>query len=80
MLHYAVSNMPGAVPFTSTYALTNATLPYALTLAVHGVADAIAADAALRNGVNTVAGQVCHPTVAEALGKPTVSVESALAA
>jgi alanine dehydrogenase len=79
VLHYAVGNMPGAVPFTSTYALTNATLPYALTLAVHGVADATAADPALRNGVNTVAGSVTHPIVAEALGLPHVPVEAALA-
>ena len=78
VLHYAVGNMPGAVPFTSTYALTNATLPYALTLAVHGVAAATAADPALRNGVNTVAGAVTHPTVAEALGRTPVPLEAAL--
>ena len=79
VLHYAVGNMPGAVPFTSTYALTNATLPYALTLAVHGVAEATAADPALRNGVNTVAGEVTHPIVAEALGRPYVPLVAALA-
>ncbi len=79
VLHYAVGNMPGAVPFTSTYALTNATLPYALNLAVHGVAAAAASDAALRNGVNTVAGAVTHPIVAEALGEPFVPLEAALA-
>ncbi len=78
VLHYAVGNMPGAVPFTSTYALTNATLPYALTLAVHGVADAVASDPALRQGVNTVAGAVTHPTVAEALGRRPVPLEVAL--
>ncbi len=78
MLHYAVGNMPGAVPFTSTYALTNATLPYALTLAVHGVAAAVASDRALGQGVNTVAGSVTHPTVAEALGRSPVRLEDAL--
>ena len=69
VLHYAVGNMPGAVPFTSTYALTNATLPYVLQLAVHGVADATAADPALALGVNTVGGKITHPIVAEALGR-----------
>jgi alanine dehydrogenase len=67
------------VPFTSTYALTNATLPYALTLAVHGVAAATASDPALRHGVNTVAGAVTHATVAEALGRTPVPLEAALA-
>lgn len=78
VIHYAVGNMPGAVPFTSTYALTNATLPYALTLAMHGVADATAQDAALRNGVNTVAGALTHPIVAQALGRTHVPLEVAL--
>ncbi len=78
VLHYAVGNMPGAVPFTSTYALTNATLPYALTLAVHGVAGAIAGDPALAQGVNTVAGAVTHPIVAEALGRSYVPLGAAL--
>ncbi len=79
VLHYAVGNMPGAVPFTSTYALTNATLPYTLTLAVHGVAAATAADAGLSLGVNTAAGVVTHTTVAEALGRSPVPLEVALA-
>jgi alanine dehydrogenase len=78
VLHYAVSNMPGAVPFTSTYALTNATLPYTLTLAVHGVAEATTADPALRSGVNTAGGAVTHPIVAEALGEIFVPLEDAL--
>lgn len=78
VLHYAVGNMPAAVPFTSTYALTNATLPYALTLAVHGVAAATSADAALGHGVNTLAGAVTHPIVAEALGRTYVPLEDAL--
>jgi alanine dehydrogenase len=62
--------MPGAVPHTSTYALTNATLPYIVEVAERGVAGAITADPALRAGVNTVAGQVTNPAVAEALGRP----------
>src|SRR4029077_11613663 len=64
VLHYAVGNMPGAVPFTSTYGLTNATLPYVLQLATRGVADATATDPALALGVNTVDGRVTHPIVA----------------
>jgi alanine dehydrogenase len=79
IIHYAVGNMPGAVPFTSTYGLTNATLPYVLQLAVQGVSDAIAADPALALGVNTVAGRVTHPIVAEALGRPATALREALA-
>jgi len=67
VLHYAVGNMPGAVPHTSTYALTNATLPYVVALATRGVRDAVAADPALALGVNTEAGRVVNPVVAEAL-------------
>ena len=70
VLHYAVGNMPGAVPNTSTYALTNATLPYVAELARLGVAEAVRTDEALAIGVNTVAGQVVNPAVAEALGRP----------
>ena len=57
VLHYCVANMPGAVPRTSTFALTNATLPYALRLANRGFFEAIAIDAGLKAGVNTYAGQ-----------------------
>ena len=57
VIHYAVGNMPGAVPHTSTYALTNATLPYIHEVAVHGPAGAARRDPALALGVNTVAGQ-----------------------
>jgi alanine dehydrogenase len=78
VVHYAVGNMPGAVPFTSTYALTNATLPYALDLATHGAAAAVEADPALALGVNTVAGSVVHPIVAEALDRPHVPLGQAL--
>ena len=68
VIHYAVGNIPGAVPHTSTYALTNATLPYLRELATRGLDAAIAADPALARGVNTRDGAVTHPAVAEALG------------
>jgi alanine dehydrogenase len=76
--HYCVTNMPGAVPITSTFALTNATLPYALALADLGVRDAIAKDPGLRGGVNVVAGHVTHPAVAEGVGMPFTPVEELL--
>jgi alanine dehydrogenase len=76
--HYCVANMPGAVPITSTHALTNATLPYAIALADHGVADAIRRDPGLRLGVNVAAGKVTHPAVAEGVGTDYVPVEEAL--
>lgn len=72
VIHYAVGNMPGAVPHTSTYALTNATLPYILDVAVHGAAGAARGDTALALGVNTVAGQVTNVPVAEFLGVEAV--------
>ncbi|MDX6669295.1 MAG: alanine dehydrogenase [Solirubrobacteraceae bacterium] len=75
--HYCVTNMPGAVPITSTYALTNATLPYVLAIAERGVA-AIVGDPELRQGVNVAAGNITHPAVAEAVGLPYVPVEEAL--
>ena len=80
VLHYCVANMPGAVPITSTYALTNATLPYVLQLAEHGVAEGAQRDPALRPGVNIAAGQVTHPAVAGSLGLPLVSLDDALRA
>jgi alanine dehydrogenase len=76
--HYCVTNMPGAVPITSTQALTNATLPYALALADHGVADAIRRDPGLRLGVNVAVGKVTHPAVAEGVEMDYVPVEEAL--
>ena len=79
VLHYAVGNMPGAVPHTSTYALTNATLPYQLDLAVHGVAEACRRDASLAHGLNTYAGQVTNAPVAEFLQLPFVEPVVALA-
>ncbi|MCU1461547.1 MAG: ald [Acidimicrobiales bacterium] len=68
VVHYAVGNMPGAVPHTSTYALTNATLPYVLEVAERGVAGAARRDPTLLAGLNTVAGRVTNAAVAEALG------------
>src|SRR3954454_16769459 len=76
--HYCVTNMPGAVPITSTFALTNATLPYALALADNGVREAIARDPGLRSGVNVVAGHVTHPAVAEGVGMAFTPVEELL--
>ena len=78
--HYCVTNMPGAVPITSTFALTNATLPYVLGLADHGARGAVARDPGLRSGVNVTAGQVTHPAVAEAVGADFAPVEEALEA
>jgi alanine dehydrogenase len=71
VLHYAVGNMPGAVPHTSTYALTNATLPYVVALATRGVAPAVADDPALALGVNAADGSIVNPTVAAALSALT---------
>jgi alanine dehydrogenase len=68
--HYCVANMPGAVPITSTYALTNATLPYVIDLAQRGVDEALEASAGLRAGLNVRGGEITHPAVAEALGLP----------
>ncbi|HEX6238099.1 MAG TPA: alanine dehydrogenase [Acidimicrobiales bacterium] len=67
VIHYAVGNIPGAVPHTSTYALTNATLAYLRTLATSGLAPACRADPALARGVNVIDGAVTHPAVASAL-------------
>ena len=66
VLHYCVANMPGAVPRTSTFALTNATLPYALKLANKGFLEAIASDPGLKEGVNTYAGHLTYEAVATA--------------
>jgi len=79
VIHYAVGNMPGAVPNTSTYALTNVTLPYLAELARLGVADAVARDDALALGVNTAAGHVVNAAVAEALGRDVTDLDVALA-
>jgi len=67
VVHYCVTNMPGAVPHTSTYALTNTTLSYALEIANHGLLEACTHNPALRRGLNTFDGHVVHPAVAESL-------------
>ncbi len=68
VLHYCVANMPGAVPRTSTFALTNATLPYALRLANRGFFEAISSDSGLKAGVNTYAGHCTYEAVATSQG------------
>ena len=78
VIHYAVGNIPASVPRTSTYALTNATLPYIVELASRGVRGAIEVDSALAHGVNTVDGHVTNPAVAEALGVDSVEPREAL--
>ena len=69
--HYAVGNMPGAVPFTSTEALVSVTLPYIVGIAGRGLVEAVTERPELLSGLNTVDGAVCHPGVAKALGVPT---------
>ncbi|WP_309118732.1 alanine dehydrogenase [Paenibacillus sp.] len=78
VIHYAVANMPGAVPRTSTLALTNATLPYAMQLANKGLRQAALSDVSLLYGVNTYDGRVVHRAVADAIGKPYVPVQDIL--
>jgi len=80
VVHYAVGNMPGAVPYTSTYALTNATLPYIQDVAVAGPATAARRDPAVALGVNTVAGAVTNQPVAAFLGSAYQPPLEALAA
>lgn len=70
VVHYCVTNMPGAVPRTSTFALTNATLPYVKALANHGVEEALALDPYLAQGLNVHQGAITHEAVARALGMP----------
>jgi alanine dehydrogenase len=70
IVHYCVANMPGAVPMTSTRALTNATLPYVEAIAGRGLADAVRADRTLARGVNVMAGHVTYEPVARDLGHP----------
>ncbi|KAB1151718.1 alanine dehydrogenase [Micromonospora sp. AMSO12t] len=78
-IFYCVANMPGAVPHTSTYALTNVTLPYALELANHGWREALRRDPALALGLNTHDGQVTYGPVAEAHGMAPLALADALA-
>jgi alanine dehydrogenase len=76
--HYCVANMPGAVPVTSTFALTNATLPYVLALADEGLVGALEKLPGLKPGVNVAAGKVTHPAVAEGVGTDYTPVEEVL--
>jgi alanine dehydrogenase len=76
--HYCVANMPGAVPISSTFALTNATLPYVLALADHGVAEAARRDPGLAMGINVIGGRVTHPAVAASVEIPYTPVEQVL--
>jgi alanine dehydrogenase len=76
VLHYCVANMPGAVPRTSTFALTNATLPYAVKLANLGFLDAIRSDAGLKAGVNTYAGHCTYEAVAQAQQIPYTGLDA----
>lgn len=80
VLHYCVTNMPGAVPRTSTLALSNVTLPYGLELADHGMAAAVRRDPALARGVNVIAGQVTHAGVADAFGLAHAALEDVMPA
>jgi len=78
VVHYAVTNMPGVVPHTSTLALTNATLSYALAVADQGFTAALRGDPSLRRACNTLDGVVTHPGVAEAAGLPATPPEALL--
>jgi len=78
IVHYCVANMPGAVPYTSTLALTNATLPYAVKLANLGWQEACRRDEALRLGLNVVNGEVVYKGVADAWNLPLVDVQNVL--
>ena len=78
VVHYCVANMPGAVPFTSTVALTNATLPYAVEIANKGYAAAIKTNHEIRLGLNMIDGKITYKGVAEAFGLPLTPIESVL--
>jgi alanine dehydrogenase len=79
VIHYCVTNMPGAVPRTSTYALSNVTLPYAQKLADQGFAAAVRSDRALAKGVNAYAGRITYGAVADAFGLPHTPLQELLA-
>ena len=78
IVHYAVANIPGAVPFTSTLALTNATLPYAVALATKGWKKACADGPALKRGLNAVEGKITFEAVAQVFGLPYTPVDEVL--
>jgi len=79
VIHYCVTNMPGAVPRTSTFGLSNVTLPYGLALADFGLTDAVRQDSVLAAGVNVLDGHVTHRGVAEGIGVPYVVLDQLLA-
>ena len=78
IVHYCVANMPGAVPVTSTFALTNVTLPYVEAIANHGVREAVARDLALARGVNVLDGKLTYQAVADAHGLDFTPLEQIL--
>jgi len=78
VLHYGVANMPGAVPRTSSLALSNATLRYALRIADMGVMDALRSDPGFAKGLNTYQGKITYPGVAKAFDMPLVKPEELL--
>ena len=80
VIHYCVANMPGAVPITSTKALTNVTLPYVEAIADQGLADAVERDKALARGVNVIDGKITYEAVAEAHGLEYTPLEDVLGA
>lgn len=78
VLHYCVSNMPAAVPHTSTFALNNATFPYLMALVTKGLEKACEQSQAIREGVNTYQGHITYPAVAESQSKPWKELSSAM--
>ena len=78
VVHYCVGNMPGAVPHTSTYGLTNATMPYVVALAEHGLEEAVRLDPALALGVNVYQGAITYAPVAEAHGLESVALDDVI--
>jgi alanine dehydrogenase len=80
VIHYCVSNMPAAVPRTSTFALTHATFPYILALANKGIQTALAEDIHLRDGLNIHCGRITHQAVANAFNEPYISAEEVVSA
>jgi alanine dehydrogenase len=78
VVHYCVANMPGAVPRTSTFALTNVTFPYLLRIALKGLKKALEQDASLVPGVNTYGGKLTCAPVAEAQGLPYTPLDAVL--
>jgi alanine dehydrogenase len=79
VIHYCVANLPGAVPVSSTLAVTNATLPYVVELADRGWRDALSRDPALAGGLNVCGGRITHPAVAAAFGLDHTPIERVLA-